>query len=55
MALMGAITYICVTPITQFFVFGWFNGWSIVNFSWWAVEFAIAIYILLIVLPDETV
>ena len=54
MALFGAMGYILITPITQFFVFAWFNGWSFTNFSWWAVEFAIAVYILLIVLPDET-
>lgn len=41
------------TPVTQFFLFGFYNNWSIINFTWWAIEFTIAIYVLLIVLPDE--
>lgn len=52
-ALIAAGFFVMATPITHFFVYKFFNGWSFSNFSWWIVEFSIAIYILLIVLPDE--
>ena len=53
MALMTAGTFVIITPFTQFLLFGWFNGWSLTNFTWWSLEFWIAVYVLLVVLPDE--
>lgn len=53
MALIASGSFVIITPITQFLVFSFFNGWSLSNFTWWAIEFSIAIYCLLIVLPDE--
>lgn len=53
MVLIAAGIFVLASPITQFFVFGFFNGWSLTNFSWWVIEFSIGIYVLLIVLPNE--
>ena len=53
MALIASGSFVIISPITQFLVFSFFNGWSLSNFVWWAIEFSIAIYCLLIVLPDE--
>jgi len=51
--LMSAGAFVIITPITQFLVFGFFNGWSLTNFTWWSVEFWIGVYTLLTVLPEE--
>jgi hypothetical protein len=51
--MLAAGGFVIVTPITQFLVFSFFNGWSLTNFTWWFLEFCIAVYILLAVLPEE--
>lgn len=51
--LMAAGAFVIITPITQFLVFGFFNGWSLTNFTWWNLEFWIGVYTLLTVLPEE--
>lgn len=53
MTLLAAGMFVLVTPLTQFFLFGFYNNWSLTNFTWWAIEFFTAVYVLLIVLPDE--
>lgn len=53
MAMIVAGIFVFTSPLTQFFYFSFFNGWSLSNFSWWLIEFVIAIYTLLMILPDE--
>ena len=52
-ALMGAGVFVTISPFVQFITNSVFNQWSFVNFLWWSIKFSIAIYVLLIVLPDE--
>jgi len=36
-SMMAAGAFVMITPVTQFLVFSFFNGWSLTNFTWWSL------------------